>query len=128
MMRFRVFAAFVALLSAAVLSAGVSVVDVYERNGRPILIPEVRNYAAADGVYELPKKPTVSVPAGEELILEQLNKELERFGIAASAATGNADIRFVVTREGVPDNDEGYTLTVSKDGIAVAARAAAGVL
>ena len=127
MVRFRVFAAFVALLSAAVLSAEVKVVDVYERNGRPILIPEVRNYAAAGGVYELPKTPTVAFPAGEELILEQLNRELARFGVAVSAATGNADIRFVVTKEGVPDNDEGYALTVSRGGITVASRTAAGL-
>ena len=116
-----------AILSAVVLSAGVKVVDVYERGGKPILIPEVRNYAAADGVYELPAKPTVSVPAGEELILEQLNKELARFGIAASAATENADIRFVVTDKNVPDRDEGYTLTVEKRGVTVSSRTAAGV-
>ena len=95
-MRMKSLALLGAILSAAALSAEVKVVDVYERNGRPILIPEVRNYAAAEGVYELPRKPTVSIPAGEELILEQLNKEFARFGVAASAATGNADIRFVV--------------------------------
>ena len=98
----------------------------FERDGKPVLIPAVREYAVAEGAYRLPKRLTVALPAGEELIAEQLNKDLKRFGITA-ATDKNAVCRFVVTDAGVPEHGDGYTLTVAKDGITVASRTAAGV-
>ena len=50
----------------------------YERDGRPVLVPEVREYKAESGVCKLPAKLTVAVPAGEELIIEELDAELKR--------------------------------------------------
>ena len=116
------------LLLGAAVSLAAAVMDFQncERDGKPVLIPAVHEYKAADGVLKLPKKFTVSVPAGEELILEQLSKDLKRFGITV-AATENAFCRFVVTDKNVPDNDEGYTLTVSESTITVASRTAAGL-
>ena len=97
-----------------------------ERDGQPVLIPAVREYAAAEGTFALPKQLAVTLPAGEELILEQLNKDLKRFGVTAAAGE-NAVCRFVVTKEGVPEHDDGYTLTVAGDGITVSSRTTAGV-
>ena len=113
--------------AAASLSAAVTDFLNFERDGKPVLIPAVQKYDAASGVYKFPAKLTVSVPAGEELIVEQLTKELKRFNVAVAAATGKADVRFVVTETGVPENKQGYTLVVSGSGITVSSRSTAGV-
>ena len=114
------------ILAAASLSAAVLDFQNFERDGRPVLIPAVHKYEARGGVCKLPEKFTVAVPAGEELIAEQLGNDLKRFKIAV-AADKAAFCRFVVTKEGVPDNDEGYALTVENNGITVSSRTAAGV-
>ena len=114
------------ILAAASLSAAVLDFQNFERDGQPVLIPAVHKYDGRDGVCKLPEKFTVAVPAGEELIAEQLSSDLKRFKIAV-AADKEAFCRFVVTKDGVPDNDEGYALTVENDGITVASRTAAGV-
>ena len=113
--------------AAASLSAAVTDFLNFERDGKPVLIPAVQKYDAASGVYKFPAKLTVSVPAGEELIVEQLTKELKRFNVAVAAATGKADVRFVVTETGVPENKQGSTLVVSGSGITVSSRSTAGV-
>ncbi len=116
-----------ALSAAASLSAAVLDFQNFERDGKPVLIPEVQKYEAADGVCKLPSKLTVSVPAGEKLILEQLDGELKRFGVSAVAGDDAAVCRFVLSESNVPEHKEGYTLTVDASGIAVAARTADGL-
>ncbi len=112
--------------AAASLAAAVLDFRNFERDGKPVLIPAVHKYEAEGGVCKLPEKLTVAVPAGEELIAEQLGNDLKRFNIAV-VADKEAFCRFVVTDKNVPDNDEGYTLTVENNGITVASRTAAGV-
>ena len=56
---------------AATLSATVMPFSNFERDGRPVLVPGVQNYRSEAGSFALPRKFTVSVPAGEEIILEQ---------------------------------------------------------
>ena len=72
----------VAALAAAVASAVEPILN-YERDGRPVLVPEVREYKAESGVCKLPERLSVSVPEGEELIVEELTAELKRFGRSA---------------------------------------------
>ena len=120
-----------ALWIAAALSpvaAQLSVFDNYTREGRPLLIPEVREYHAAEGIFRLPAEFTVSVPAGEELILEQLSGDLKRFGAVKVLPGGeNAVCRFVLGGAGAPEHPQGYRLTVDKNGIVVVSRSAAGL-
>ena len=112
--------------AAASLSAAVTDFRNFERDGKPVLIPAVQKYESAAGVYKLPEKLTVSVPAGEELIVEQLTRELKRFNVEVGTSP-DALCRFVLTNDGVPAHDQGYTLTISPKGITVASRAPAGL-
>ena len=115
-----------ALLTAALSLSAVTPVLNYERGGRPVLIPEVRNYTGADGVCKLPAKLTVAVPAGEELIVEELDAELKRFGKSAVADKG-AFCRFELAGKDVPEHPQGYALAVAPEGIRVTARTTDGL-
>ena len=123
----RFFAA-VASLAAAWSLGAASVMPFHncEKNGMPVLIPSVQNYHAEAGEFALPQCLTVSIPAGEELIAEQLDEELKRFGVEVGTGP-DALCRFVLTNDGVPAHDQGYKLTISPEGITVASRAPAGL-
>ena len=117
-----------ALLVAAVsLPAAVLDIRNFERGGKPVLIPKVHDYRAWEGVCKLPRDFTVRVPAGEELIAEQLREEMRRFGLAVIPGNKGAFCRFVVTNNNVPVKGEGFVLTVTSDGITVASRTTAGL-
>ena len=123
----HVFAIAVALAAALSLGAGgIMPFRNFEKNGAPVLIPSVQKYDAAAGEFALPQRLAVSIPAGEELIAEQLGDELERFGVAVGTGS-DALCRFVLTDDGVPAHDQGYTLTIRPEGITVASRAPAGL-
>ncbi|MBQ6352201.1 MAG: beta-N-acetylhexosaminidase, partial [Lentisphaeria bacterium] len=116
------------LLTAAILSAEVMPFANFTKNDVPVLVPAVRKYDARSGVFALPDTLSVALPRGEELVLEQLAAELKRFGRSAAAATeGNANCRFVLTEDGVPEPKEGYRLTVTPAGITVAAKTTSGL-
>ena len=118
------------ILCFAALSLSAKVMDFqnFERDGRPVLIPEVQKYESSDGVCKLPAKFTVAVPVGEELILEQLARELKAFDIAVEAAAEkDACIRFVLTESDVPESKQGYTLAVTPQGVTVCSRTKQGV-
>lgn len=123
----RLFAAVAVLSAALALDAAIMPFRNLKKNGQPVLIPSVRSYRAEAGGFALPQKLTVTVPAGEELIIEQLDGELRRFGATAEAGTAGAVCRFVLTQDGVPAHDQGYALCIRPEGIAVAARTAAGL-
>ncbi len=114
---------------AATLSAAVMPFSNFERDGRPVLVPGVQNYRSEAGSFALPRKFTVSVPAGEEIILEQLGTDLKRFpGIEASAAKAeDAVCRFILTEKGTPEHDQGYLLVIDPSGINVSARSGRGL-
>ncbi len=125
MKKFRLIAALMTI-AAATSQAEITTFANFERNGIPVLIPEVQKYQAGEGAFRLPDTLTVSVPTGEELIVEQLSDELKRFG--QTAATGvSAVCRFEIAETGVPEHDEGYTLTVTKNGIAIRSRTTDGL-
>ena len=113
--------------AATMLSAAVTDFRNFERDGKPVLIPEVQKYEAAEGVYKLPAEMTVSVPESEKLIVRQLRKELKRFNVPVVSAANGALCRFELADQGVPDNKEGYTLTIDAGGITVRARTGAGL-
>ena len=113
-------------IAATVLTAEVMTFANFEKNGVPVLIPAVQKYESREGIFHLPNTLTVALPAGEELVLEQLAQELRRFGKTAAAAE-NAQCRFVLAEDGVPEQSEGYLLTVDSDGITVKSRTTAGL-
>ena len=113
-------------LAAAAFAAEVMTFANFERNGLPVLIPEVQKYEAQSGVFPLPDTLTVAVPSGEELIVEELDGELKRFGKKAAAGE-NAAVRFEVAEAGVPEHAEGYTLTVNENGVTVKSRTTDGL-
>ena len=116
----------VAVLSQ--LAAELTVFDNYTRGGRPLLIPDVPQYRAGEGGFRLPQVLTVSVPAGEELITEQLAGELKRFGAVKVLPGGEKAVcRFVLGGAGAPEHPKGYRLTVDANGIVVVSRSAAGL-
>ena len=94
-------------------------------DGTPLVVPQPQKYEAKTGVFQLPE--TLTVEAGQAIILEYLNKELKRFSAEAVKGGQTAQCRFVIAREGVPENDEGYTLEINEKGIAVKSRTEAGL-
>ena len=64
--------------AAATLAAEVMTFANFERNGIPVLIPEVQKYQSTPDLFKLPDRLTVAVPQGEELIAEQLADEIKR--------------------------------------------------
>ena len=113
----------------ALVQAAVTPFEYYPwSDGSPLLIPQVREYKAVAGSLKFPAAVTVSVPEGEELIVEQIADEFKRFpGIEVAAGNKGGFFDFVVTRRNVPENPEGYTLTVTEKGVTVASRTAGGL-
>ena len=114
-----------ALLSAAPISNFVT------REGKPQLIPDPQRLQWTGDVFALPETVTVAAPAGTEFEVSVFQKELARrfpkFKVAAAPAAKDAALRLELVKDGVPKSDEGYTLTVDGKGIAIRARAAAGL-
>ena len=122
--------AFAALLfCAALVQAAVTPFSYYTRpDGTPLLIPQVREYKAGEGISRFPAAVTVSVPKDEELIVEEIAAELARFPEIKVAAGGeDSFFRFVVTDKDVPKDPEGYTLAVTEKGVTVSSRTTDGL-
>ena len=123
----NLFAAiFTLTLVAAAAADGVVKIDNFGAAGAPVLIPAVQKYETASGKFALPDTLTVSVPTGEELIVDQLNGEMTRFGRQAKA-DGNAVVRFELAEDGVPEHAEGYALRIERNGITVRSKSTAGL-
>ena len=114
---------------SAVAAAEVIQIENFAHSHTPVLIPAVQKHVPYLGVVELPDVLTVSVPKGEELIVEQLAGEMKRFGRTAKAADENAYVRFELTEDGVPENPQGYTLDVylQRKGITIRSRSTDGL-
>ena len=80
-------------------------------DGTPLIVPRPQQYEAKSGVFRLPETLTVEAPASEKIILEYLSAELKRFSRkVVPGDRGAANCRFIMTRDGVPENEEGYAL------------------
>ena len=122
----KLFTVIFALALGAASAAGVVRIDNFGTADAPVLIPGVQKYEAREGAFPLPDTLTVAVPEGEELIVEQLADEVKRFGKTAEAGS-DAAVRFELAEDGVPEHNEGYTLTVNANGVTIKARTAAGL-
>ncbi len=92
------------------------------RDGRPLVVPQVRQLTPSEGTFALPE--TLAVEAPKELDLTPLvnvyaqmvpNGKVER-------ATEEALCRFELTTTDVPESPEGYRLKITEKGLSVAAR------
>ena len=122
----KLFAAIFALTLGFAAAAGVVRIDNFGTADAPVLIPAVQKYEAGSGKFALPETLTVSVPAGEELIVEQLGEEMKRFGRKVEARE-NGDVRFELAQDGVPEHAEGYTLAVTGNGVTIKSGSTAGL-
>lgn len=109
------------------LHAKVTPILNFERDGKPVLIPGVQEYRPGTGAFKMPDKFIVSLPKGEEMVLEQLEGDLKRFGISVKNSDKDAVCRFKLDEKDVPKHKEGYTLVVDSSGINVRSRSTAGL-
>ena len=116
------------ILTTAVFASEImTFVNFYGIGGNPVLVPGVQKCVTALEYVGLPDPLTVSVPAGEELIVEQLASEMKRFGMTAKATNENAYLRFELTEEGVPENPQGYTLGIHNTGVTIKSKSTDGL-
>ena len=118
--------------AAASFAGGARSFGNFERDGVPVLVPQVQKYEPGAGVLQLPAALTVAVPAGEELIVEQLGEALKRFpGVKVEAAPADRALcRFVIVPaadNSVPRHEQGYTVAVTPRGITVASHSTDGL-
>ena len=117
----------------AMLQATVMPFAEFMRDGKPVLVPGVQKYEAGFELAEdftLPQLLTVSVPAGEELIVELLTESLQRFPetkVQLVQAGTEAHCRFILDEATEPIHPEGYLLHIGKDGVTVRSRSGAGL-
>ncbi|MBQ9366139.1 MAG: beta-N-acetylhexosaminidase, partial [Victivallales bacterium] len=114
----------------AMLHATVMPFAEFMREGTPVLVPGVQKYEAASEAYTLPPTLTVSVPSGEELIVDLLAEALQRFPeTKVQTAQGNAaaNCRFIIDDATEPAHAEGYLLRIDKEGVTVRSRSGAGL-
>ncbi|MDD5727284.1 MAG: glycoside hydrolase family 20 zincin-like fold domain-containing protein [Victivallales bacterium] len=99
--------------------------DNWEKDGFPIIIPKVKQCVRTDERFPLPK--TLSVSAPDELSLKGLEETLSDRAGGKIVRSKEGVVRFLLTEKNVPENKEGYTLEVSRNGVTIAARALAGL-
>ena len=118
---------------ATALQAAVMPFAEFMRDGKPVLVPGVQKYESGFEVAEdftLPPVLTVSVPAGEEIIIELLAEALQRFPEAKvrPAQEGvEPNCRFIIDETTEPAHAEGYLLRIDKEGVSVRSRSGAGL-
>jgi len=126
----KFWCAILCVAAAASFAAGVIPISNFSRGGAPVLVPRVQKYAPAAGTLKLDRL-TVSVPEGEELIVEQLAAALKRFpSVKVEAVKSGAVCRFVTVPgadNSVPRHEQGYSLSVDAKGITVASHSADGL-
>ena len=123
----KILALIVFVLLLPALRAEVAPMSNFERDGQPVLIPGVQEYRPDVGTFKLPDKFTVTLPKGEDVVLEQLGRDLKRFGISVKSSDKDAVCRFHLDEKDVPKHPEGYTLVVDKTGITVKSRSTVGL-
>ncbi|MDD5728878.1 MAG: beta-N-acetylhexosaminidase, partial [Victivallales bacterium] len=115
----KTFALVLSGLSIFPLS-GMNIDNFRLQDGFPLIIPAVQKCQKDSESFTLPA--TLSVNAPDSLKLQFLEKTFsERFG-GKLVRSKDGNVRFILTDNGVPDNDEGYMLAINNNGITVSAR------
>ncbi|OQA85652.1 MAG: Glycosyl hydrolase family 20, catalytic domain [Lentisphaerae bacterium ADurb.Bin242] len=110
-----------ASLAASMVFSALPAKEIPWKQDFPVIIPEVQKLAAGAGSFTVPEKLTVSAPAGFDLTgLEKTLKEHSPEILLEKSEKGL--LQFILTERDVPENVEGYTLTVARTGVTVAAR------
>lgn len=95
-----------------------------------VLIPQPQQVEWKSGELPLPVELRVSIPEGNEPLIPILSDAVSRrwptYNVSATP-DGNATIRLHLTDKGTPDQQEGYRLSVTADGIELSARTPAGL-
>ncbi|MDD5728534.1 MAG: glycoside hydrolase family 20 zincin-like fold domain-containing protein, partial [Victivallales bacterium] len=115
------------LVIAPVIWANAGIIGRTAHNGYPVIIPTVKRLEPASGTFALPRDLTVSAP--ESLNLKPLEQNYQRLvtgGRIVRCQTG-ALCSFKLTAGGVPENDEGYKLVISPQGMLVSSRNVRGL-
>lgn len=99
------------------------------RNGYPLIVPQVKKLAPADGVFTFPAKFTVAAPGSFDLapfarIYKSAVKGSEFVRVKEG---GKAFCRFELVKSGVPESAEGYALDITPKGMTVRARDVRGL-
>ncbi len=115
----------------ALSAAALEINNFVEADGFPVLIPSVQKLTRQEGTFAMPKQLLVAVPKGADANVELIGKALSRrFGLwhaAAAKADEKAHVTLTLTKTGVPESDQGYTLDVTTDGMSVKARSLQGL-
>ena len=106
------------------LGAGKVISNRVDGDGFPLVVPAVRKIVKGSGVFALPDRAAVSVPAGGEKLVDILNSRSgARRSFHKAAASEKAAVRFVLDKgKDVPVSPEGYVLSISSLGVELKAR------
>ena len=115
----------------ALSAAALEINNFVEADGFPVLIPSVQKLTRQEGTFAMPKQLLVAVPKGAEADVELIGKALSnRFGLwhaAAAKADEKAHVTLELTKKGVPESEQGYTLDVTADGVSIKSRSLQGL-
>jgi len=105
-------------------------IDNYLKDGFPVLVPEVQRLEKLDETFTLPKVLNVSAPENAQyeasLIGDYITRRFPGFSAAITTAD-KAQCRLILSEENVPGSPEGYTLSITRQGIEIRSRSAAGL-
>ena len=115
----------------ALSAAALEINNFVEADGFPVLVPSVQRLTRTEGTFAMPKQLLVAAPKGAEANVELIGKALShRFGLwhaAAAKADEKAHVTLELTKKGVPESEQGYTLDVTADGVSIKARSLQGL-
>ncbi len=116
-------------LSALAFSGASAVIPLnnMEHEGRPVLVPEVREYHPSAGVWAVPQALDITAPAGNEQTVTTIRQAFRQYFPQTDTASGPTLCRLELTDKDIPDTMDGYTLRVDTDGIRIAARRPSGL-
>jgi hypothetical protein len=115
----------------ALSAAAMEINNFVEADGFPVLVPSVQRLTRTEGTFAMPKQLLVAAPKGAEADVELIGKALSnRFGLwhaAAAKADEKAHVTLELTKKGVPESEQSYTLDVTANGVSIKARSLQGL-
>ena len=99
------------------------------RDGYPLVVPQVKKLVPAEGTFTFPARLTVAAPAELDLapFVKVYKQAVKGSEPVRAGKNQKAALRFALTKSGVPDSVEGYTLDITPKGITVNARDVRGL-